>query len=424
MAELKSSSLLTWLVSPFQPTRDHADDRFVYRGSSTLYLALIGLGVALLIVSLVGWAVDPKQFFFAYVVGWSFALTITLGALFLTLIHHITKSHWSVVVRRIPEAMTWMFPVLAVLSIPILLGMHDLYHWTHEELYDPADPHYDEILAGKRGYLNTPFWLARMAAYFLIWTFLSYRLLKLSLRQDVNPDRSIPKKQRRTAAWGIPVFGVTTAFASYDVLMSLDPHWFSTIFGVYIFAGAFFAGSATIVLLALLLQRLGGSLRGIFTIEHYHDLGKWMFAMTAFWAYIAFSQYMLYWYGGIPEETIFYRHRFEHGWQWHSYALMAFHFILPFLILLPRASKRILPVLGVMTGWFLVIHWFDIHWIAMPVYDVFYGAGHAGFSWISIACGLGFVFFYLGLTLYRLKQHSLVPYNDPRFVKSLQFESV
>lgn len=400
------------------------DAHFTFRGGPLSYLALIGLGVALLVIGCVGWFTDPHLFFFAYLIGWTFCVSLSLGALFFTLIHHITKAHWSVTVRRIPEAMTWAFPILAVLAIPILLGMHDLYHWTHEELFDPTRDTYDEIIAGKRAYLNTPFWLLRMALYFAIWTFISYRLLKLSVQQDVAPTEDIPAKQRRTSAWAIPVFAVTLAFASYDILMALDPHWFSTIFGVYFFAGSFFAASAMIVLLARLVQIQGNPLKGIITVEHYHDLGKWMLAMTAFWAYISFSQFMLYWYGGIPEETVFYRHRFEHGWEWHSYALMFFHFIIPFVILLLRQVKRTLPALSIMAGWFMVMHFFDLHWVVIPIYSLTQDAYHATFSWISIACWLGFMLLFMGLTLYRLSRHSLVPYNDPRYDRSVHFVNI
>lgn len=424
MAELRSSSPLTWLIDPFRATKDDVDATYTFSGGQLSYLAPLGLGVALLIIGAVGWTVDHHLFFFSYLIGWTFCVTLALGALFFTLIHHITKAHWGTVVRRIPEAMTWTFPILAVLAIPIILGMHDLYHWTHAELYDPADSHYDEILVGKQAYLNTPFWLARMAIYFLIWTFISYRLLKLSIQQDVAPNEDIPIKQRRISAWGIPVFAVTTAFASYDILMALDPHWFSTIFGVYFFAGCFFSANAMIVILARLVQKQGNPLTGVVTVEHYHDLGKWMLAMTAFWTYIAFSQYMLYWYGGIPEETVFYRHRFEHGWEWHSYALMAFHFIVPFCILLIRQVKRVPGLLSIMAGYFMVIHFFDLHWIAIPIHDQLNDVAHASISWISVACWLGFLFLFIGMTMYRLTRHSLVAYNDPRYAKSVHHQNV
>lgn len=417
---LKSNSLLNWFVDPFRPTYEQAEEQFRFTGSQRSWLIPLVLGIAMLVLSAVGWVIDPHQFYFSYLVGWVFCLAFTLGALFFTLIHHITKAHWSVVVRRVPEALAWGFPLLAIFSIPIILGMHDLYHWTHEGIADPGSPDYDEILAGKVAYLNTPFWLARMAVYFIIWTYIAYKLSRLSLLQDLDPDPSIPAKQRRISAWGIPVFAITLAFASYDILMALDPHWFSTMFGVYFFAGSFFAATALITLILIFLQKQGGMLRNVVTVEHYHDLGKWMFCMTAFWAYISFSQYMLIWYSGIPEETVFFRHRFEHGWEWHSYSLIFLHFALPFLILLLRATKRSLTALSVMAVWFLVIQWFDHHWVAMPVLH----ADHASIHWMSITCWLGLTLLFVGAAVYRLSRHSLIPQNDPRLAMSLQFENV
>ncbi|HYE57264.1 MAG TPA: hypothetical protein VD948_02115, partial [Rhodothermales bacterium] len=230
---LRTSALPVWLLDPVEPTVEAATHgEYRLEASQRTWLFPVLGGLVLLALSVVGWITDPKQFYFSYLVGWAFCVALSLGSLFFVMIHHLTRSHWAVVVRRIAEAAAMSFPLLAVLSIPIFIGMHDLFHWTHEDLYDPASPHYDEILAGKRSYLNTPFFIARMVAYFAVWILLSWKLYRLSLRQDVDPDHSIPAKQRWWSALGIPLFAVTLAFGSYDFLMSLDPHWFSTIFGV------------------------------------------------------------------------------------------------------------------------------------------------------------------------------------------------
>ncbi len=415
---VKRSSLATALLDPLGPTAAQAEGPFKFTASRAAWLIPGGLGIALLVLSAVGWVVAPKQFYFAYLVGWVFCLTLALGGLFFQFIHHLPKAYWVVAVRRIPEALVWIFPLLAVLFIPILLGMHDLFHWTHEDLYDPADPHYDEVLAGKRAYLNTPFFLIRLAFYFVVWTYLAYRLYTLSVRQDVDPEPQIPALQRRVSAWGLPLTAVTTAFASYDLLMSLDPHWFSTIFGVYFFSGSMVAVLSMIALTAIVLQR-GGMLRYVVTAEHYQDLGKLMFGFVVFWAYIAFSQYMLIWYGNIPEETIWYRHRLEGAWYYHSAALLFLHFVLPFLILLPRAPKRSIPVMSVMAVWLLIIHWFDLHWIAMPVLRL----EHAGFHWLDFTCWLGLFLVCVGTFVWRLSRHPLVPQREPRLARSLRFEN-
>jgi len=225
-------------------------------------------------------------------------------------------------------------------------------------------------------------------------------------------------RQRKASAWGVPVFALTVAFASYDLLMSVDPHWFSTIFGVYVFAGSAWSGAAATVLFALMLQR-GGAARYAITTEHYHDLGKWIFAFTVFWAYIAFSQYMLIWYGNIPEETIWYQHRLEHGWQVHSGILLVAHFIIPFILLLPRGTKRSRWFLSVMAVWVLVLHWFDLHWLAMPALHE-----HGGIHWLDVTCWLGLSGVYASAVVYRLSRHSVIPQHDPRLARSLAFENI
>lgn len=414
---VQRSSFLTWLLDPFRSTTEATERTYQFTGDPRSWLTPLAIGVALLVISAVGWAINPDQFYFSYLIGWVFCLTLSVGALFFVLFQHLTRAQWSVVVRRLSESLLWGFPLLIILGIPILFGMHDLYHWTHEELYDPSSPQYDEVLAGKRAYLNTPFWLVRVAFYLGIWTFISYKLYKLSVQQDVDPGADIPSRQRTVSAWGLLVTGVTTAFASYDLLMSLDPHWFSTIFGVYFFAGAMLAIHSLLTITAIVLQR-GGMLEEVITREHYQDLGKYMFGFVVFWAYIAFSQYMLIWYAGIPEETVWYRHRLEHGWGYFSAVLLLGHFVIPFLLLLPRFVKRAIPFMAVMSIALLVMHWFDIFWISMPVLHE-----HGTFHWLDLTCWLGLTSLFLGVFVYRLSRHGLVPQNDPNLATSLRFEN-
>jgi len=233
--------------------------------------------------------------------------------------------------------------------------------------------------------------------------------------------------------------------------MSLDPHWFSTMFSVYFFGGCYWSAMALMILLVAWMQRSGTALVGVVTKEHYQDLGKWLFAFTIFWAYIAFAQYMLIWYANLPEETIWYRHRLNNGWGWFSIALLVCHFIIPFVILLPRATKRNIPLLSFVAVWALIMHWIDIFWLAMPVYQspdvastalgiqaaenaVHAGAqtlaeggailyGPAYFHWIDFACWIGLFGIYLGVALWRMTRHSIVPRNDPRLDMSLAFQN-
>lgn len=416
---IEQNSVLGWLVDPVQSTREGVEHAYRFTGDRRTWAVPLGLGLALLAVSCLGLFENEATFFFSYLTAWSFLLTTALGGLFFLLFNHLTRASWSVTVNRINEALVWAFPLLFLLGLPLVFGMHDLYHWTHEALYDPSSPQYDEVLAGKRGYLNTPFWAIRMVFYFVAWTILSYRLYRFSLQQDVDGDESIPAKLRSTSAWGLPLTGVTTAFASYDVLLSLDPHWYSTIFGVYFFAGGILSAVAVITLVALLLQRTGGMLEDVITKEHYHDLGKYLFGFTVFWAYIAYSQYMLYWYGGIPEETVFFQHRLQMGWGWHSAFLVLFHFVVPFLVLLPQATKRTYSIMGVMSVWLIGMHWFDMHWFVLPVLRE-----SGGFHWLDFTLWLGLTGVFGGALMYRLSRHSLVPQNHPYLEESLHFENV
>ncbi|MFB6229756.1 MAG: hypothetical protein ABEL04_01265 [Salinibacter sp.] len=420
MAEpLQQNSRLGWLIDPIQSTRDAAGRAYQFVGDRRAWLVPSALGIALMTISCLGLLQSPDDFFFAYLAGWSFLLTTALGGLFFLVFNHLTRASWSVVVNRINEALVWAFPLLFVLGLPLLFGMHDLYHWTHEALYDPNSPQYDEVLAGKRPYLNIEFWSIRMVVYFVAWTLVSYRLYTFSLRQDVDPDPNLQQKLRNTSAWGLPLVAVTTAFASYDILMSTDPHWFSTIFGIYFFAGGILGAVAAITLIALVLQRTGGLLQGVITAEHYHDLGKYLFGFVVFWAYIAFSQYMLYWYGGIPEETVWFQHRLRGGWGWHSAFLVLFHFVIPFFVLLPQAPKRSRSVMAVMSIWLIGMHWFDIHWMVLPVLR-----DGGGFHWLDFTCWLGLTGIFVGALMYRLRRHSLIPQNHPYLEDSLQFENM
>lgn len=416
---LERAGIAALLADPFQPTADSAERPFRLGGDFRTWAAPAIIGGLFLVLAIVGWIIDAHQFYFSYLVGWTFCLTISLGALFFVVIQHLTKARWSIVLRRMAESLAMGIPVLAVLSIPIFFGMHDLYHWTHEELLDPNDSHYDPIIAGKSAYLNVPFFIARMIAYFILWSLIAYKLYRLSVLQDVDPDPTIPARQRKVSAWGLPVLAVTTAFGSYDILMSTDPHWFSTIFGVYFFSGAFWVALASLTFLALTIQQADIGFQKTITLEHYQDLGKLMFGFTVFWTYIAFSQYMLIWYGNIPEETVWYRHRLEGGWEYHSLMLLLLHFVVPFIVLLPRSTKRMRPVLGVMAVWFFVMHWFDLHWLVMPVLD-----HHGGFHWMDFAAWIGLFGVFAAVFMFRLGRHSLVPRNDPHLQESLGFENV
>jgi len=419
---LQGSSLFMKLIDPLAPTKS---DQYPFTASPRTYIVALLAGLATTIVSVfVGMSeLFAEQFYFSYLIGWIFCLSLALGCLFIVLIKHLVRAEWIVALRRIPEAAATSFPLLLLLSIPVILGLLDAHgpyhHWTTEGIADPTSEHYDEIVAGKVAYLNIPFFLARIAFYFLSWTFVSSRLWRLSVLQDVTGDPHLSVRLRHLSAWGLPLCAITTAFAAFDLLMTLDPHWFSTIFGVYFFAGAFLSAFCFTALTLASLQR-AGMLKGVVTREHYHDLGKLMFGFVVFWAYIAFSQYMLIWYGGIPEETAWFKYRLQHGWETHSGVLLFGHFILPFVILLPRAIKRFATPMAIIAVWLLMMQWFDLHWQAMPILH----KEQAQFHWLDLSCWIGLSALFIGAFLWRLSRHSIVCEKDPHLEKSLRFENV
>lgn len=375
-----------------------------------LLAAGVGLVAALALGALSGqgW----RGFFFAYLHAWAFFASIALGALFFVMLQHLTNAGWSVVVRRLAEALASTLPLLAVLFVPIAVGVGELYHWSHAEEV-AADP----LLQWKAGYLNVPFFLVRCLVYLGVWTWLARFFVGHSLAQDATGDLTHTLAMRRWAAPGMFLFAFTVTFAAFDLLMSLDPHWYSTMLGVYYFAGAAVGFFATLILFTYLVQK-AGLLRHAITREHYHDLGKLLFAFTVFWAYISFSQFMLMWYANIPEETLFYLHRQEHGWGWLGLALVFGHFLLPFLVLLSRGPKRRKGALAAAAGWLLIMHWLDLYWFIIPVQSE-----HAALNWASLALAVGFAGALIAGLLHKVRTASLVPEKDPRLAESLTFEN-
>ena len=375
-------------------------------GPIAAVLAVIGLALCV-----VGYFVDRTQLFHSWLTSFVFWLTIALGGLFFTMLHHLVGARWSTVLRRLAESIMGVLPVMAVLFLPLLLGLHELYRWSDAETVAA-----DHLLAAKQPFLNTTFFIIRAAGYFVVWIVLARLLFGLSLRQDAKPDHAQTRRARIISAPGMILFALTITFAAFDWLMSLDAHWYSTIFGVYVFAGGFLAALAFLTLLVMWL-RAGGALREVVTVEHYHDLGKLMFAFVVFWAYMAFSQYFLIWYGNIPEETVWYLHRWEGSWRAVSLLLVFGHFALPFFLLFPQGTKRNPVILTLMALWLLLMHLVDLHWLVLP------SLHHHGIhlSWMDAAAWLGIGGVFVALLWRRLTRHPLVPVGDPALPDSINF---
>lgn len=358
------------------------------------------------------------------ILQWSFHtsymyfLSMALGCLFFVLVQFATRAGWSVVVRRFAETYAATLPLFAALFIPMLFGFHSLFHhWTSEEA--KSDP----ILQAKAAYLNEEFFTIRGFIYVIIWSVLGVYYYKNSTKQDETGDKNITFKLQKLSYPGIALFALSVSFCAFDWLMSLNPHWYTTMFGVYYFAGSIMVVYA-LMLLTTLWLRGTTKLANYITVEHVHDLGKLLFGFNVFWTYIAFSQYFLIWYGNIPEETEFYAMRTlgEHGAHWlpWSIALMVGHFVVPFFFLMSRHIKRQPLLIGLGATWMLVIHYVDIHWLIRPNWHS--ELNSFGLFDILTLVGIGGLFF--GLASLLLKRKSLIPQKDPRLSESLAFENM
>lgn len=368
----------------------------------TIFIACVAAGVVSFAATL---ATDPTRAWYNYLIGYFYWMSIALFGAFFTAIHHATGAQWSTPVRRLAEGMSSYLPVAAVLLIGLFFGLHHLYEWTHTE----AVAH-DILLSGKSGYLNTPFFIIRSIVIMGIWMGFAWYFTRRSLDQDLSGAIPITKKLIRAAVIFLPLFGLSYTIASFDDIMSVEPHWFSTIFGVYQFASLFYSGVTTLAIIVILLQKKNW-LRDLVTDHHLHDLTKWMFAFTVFWAYIAFSQYMLIWYANLPEETFYFIKRQENGWQCWALALAIFKFILPFFLLMGKWAKvRHNYILGV-GALMLAANWIDLYWLVAPAY-----VEQARLGWQEIGIFAGFAGAF-GLTVSRFySRHPLVPVRDPYLV--------
>jgi hypothetical protein len=379
-------------------------------------LPLVGAGLAALGLILIAVAAPGhvERALAAWLVAFVFFLSLALGALYFALIHTAMQGAWGVVVRRVAENAAATIPVFALLFVPVALGLPHLYSWSRPEVVAS-----DSLLQWKAPYLNVGFFLIRAAVYFAIWSAIALWFRRLSRQQDDAPDESVARRLRRWSGPALIPLGLTHSFAAVDWLMSLDPHWYSTIFGVYAFSGALVGGFAFIALAVVGLRRVG-SLPGVFSAEHLHDLGKLLFAFTAFWAYIAFSQYLLIWYGNIPEETVWFRDRLGGGWLTLSAVLAVGHFVVPFFFLLPRSVKRNAPALAVASLWMLVMHLLDIYWLVVPsLPDLGVAPALVDFGALVAVGGI-----FLGIYGWLLRGSPLVPIGDPRLAESMAFENV
>lgn len=418
---------------------------------ATTQMGLLAVGAILVAVA---WFAS-SHFYLSYLVGYMGVLSICLGALFFVMIQHITRAGWSVVPRRLAENIAGALPVMLLLFIPIIAGFEEIYsHWTHAELVE-GQPNFDAVIAKKSGFLNTQFFFVRAILYFAVWIGLAWFFRSQSIKQDETGDPAISMRLSRVAAPGLLLFALSLTFAAFDWMMSIDPHWFSTIFGVIYFSGSVMAFLAFMILLAKWLTKKGYYKETI-TREHYHDLGKLMFSFMLFWTYTSFSQYMLIWYANLPEETSWFDLRSHGGWAALGLILIIGHFAFPFPFLLSRNMKRhgvILPIGAVLL---LTVHCLDMMFIILPSGLSGHGDAHGGdggagaqhaaegaesavthtssfgdqlgdlmhtISWADLGCFAGLLAVLAGIVLMNVRRSNLIPLRDPRLRESLKFEN-
>jgi len=435
--------------------------------SAASIAALAGLVVALVL----GWMLDHslRRFFFAYVTAFVFFLSLVLGALFMVLMQFLTRAAWSVGVRRIAEHIAGLTPLMAILAIPIVatvaLEHGTIYRWalpmsaatpqaieaaargeseedpveaaatpSAAELSEPAQrvaPTLDSITLQKRAWMNPWFWIFRVVVYFIAWSAIALWYRRQSLLQDETSDPELTRKMQIWSGVCVVIFGLTVTGAAGDFIMSLDPHWYSTMFGVYYFAGATLGSWASLIIIVAVLQKAGYLTTSI-TVEHYQDLGKYLFAFTFFWGYIAFSQYMLLWYANIPEEIEWFnRHgattmsQNVSGWSLVILAILFGQLLIPFPGLLSRHVKRRVGVLVFWAVWVITFHYVDTYWMVMPEYHVI-GGHHVTIVSILVdlaaLVGVGGVF--VSSLVRSMAPYNLRPTGDPRLPESLAFHNI
>jgi hypothetical protein len=287
----------------------------------------------------------------------------------------------------------------------------------------PGEPHtpehaaHEEVIESKLGWLNQPFFLARAALYLLIWIVLSVFFFRRSVLQDASKDLALSKQMAKFAPAATFAFGLTLTFAAFDWMMSLEPTWFSTIFGVQYFAVGVVSSLATMIVVLYLLMRSGALGDAVHT-EHFHDLGKLLFGFLVFWAYISFSQFMLIWYASIPEETTYYHLRWAGGWRTFSILMIVVHFVIPFFLILSRNIKRRVPILAFGAAWLLVTHVMESFWLVMP----YVSPGELSMHWLDVAALFAVGGIYLSVVFLLMERFSLIPIGDPRLDRALHLQ--
>jgi hypothetical protein len=387
-----------------------------FRGGRRIITVAGAFAIVGLLALIGGIFADVQRFFGAYLIAYIYVLTIACGALVFLMIVHAMRAGWPTLLRRLIEAMVATFPLLAVLFVPIPIGLAALYPWMRIDTIPSLAAR--ELVARKVAYLNAPGFILRAVVYFVVWILVGHLLRRASLQKDREPEIEVNHRMYVTSGILLPLVALALSFASFDWVMSLMPTWYSSMFPVYFFAGGFLGALALLTLLTAVADA-NAAILGI-TSSHYYALGRLLLAFTIFWAYVAFFQLMLIWIANRPDEVTFYLARVAGGWRAVTVLLAATHFVVPFFVLLNYDIKRRRGPLALVAAWLLVAHYIDVEWLVMPSLRPF----GAVYSWID----LGAIFFVGGVTVVyatlRLRGLSLVPIHDPSLPRALRYESV
>lgn len=384
----------------FQPPESVGRIQRAGMGAALLGLVLTGIGIVL---------AGQTRFFQAYLVAYTFVFGIALGSMALLMVYHLSGGAWGLVIRRPLEAAVGTLPAMAVLFLPIAFGVHDLYHWSHEEAVAS-----DRILQLKQPYLNTTFFYIRQVIYFAVWLAMGRALLRWSAEQDRSGDPALIRKFSILSGGGLVVYSLTLTFAMVDWTMSVNPHWFSTMWGPLHMVGQGLSAFAFAIAVLILLARTA-PLDRVITSHHLHDLGKLLFAFLMLHAYLSFSQFLIIWSANLTEEIPHYLIRWDSGFQYVSAFIILGHFALPYVLLLSRDIKRDFSKLQIIAGWVLAARVVDYYWHVAPE---FHPEGlRIDILDVATPIALGGVF--LALFAARLRQQALLPVHDPGLPKAL-----
>jgi hypothetical protein len=372
------------------------------------------VGVIGIVALVIGAFLNIEQFFRSYLIGFVFWIGIALGCLGLLMLQYLTGGAWGTVIRRVLEAGTRTLPLMLVLFIPLaIMGLGHVYHWVHPETI--ADEHARKIVEQKTPYLNVGFFWIRAVVYFLIWGALIFFLNKWSAANDRTADTKFLNRLTKISGIGIVVWVFAVSFASFDWVMSLDPEWFSTIFGLLFVVNWVLSAFAFVIAVMVLLANRK-PFAGVVAPAHLHDLGKLLLAFIMLWAYFSFSQYLIIWSGNIPEETKWYLDRLRGGWGYVGLALILLHFALPFVLLLSRDLKRSAHKLAAVALLVFLMRFVDLLWLIIPAFN----RGHLKFSWMDFAAPIGIGGIWIWYFAWELKKRALLPFNDPALQEAIE----